>query len=72
MKKHVIAAIIAACLIGSCSPTTPFPTPLPTVTMIPTITRPATPTPIPQTSEHLIVTRDDKHLAVFNADGSLE
>lgn len=56
MTKHIIILFIVACLIGSCAPTTASPTA----------------SPVPQTNEHLLVTRDHQHWASLNADGSLQ
>jgi WD40-like Beta Propeller Repeat len=80
MIKYTIASFIVACLIGSCTPATIFPTQLPTSTITPTFTPSTTPTelpsptpsPVPQTQEHLLVTRDHEHWALLNANGTLQ
>lgn len=73
MPQHFISFFVLALLIGSCAPApTPPPTATATQTVTPTPTTSATPTSMPQTNEHLIVTRDLEHWAVLNADGSLQ
>ncbi len=68
--------LLCILLISACAPAPASPTPPPTATVKPTLTpSPApsvTPTSVPQTHEHLIVTRELKHWAILNADGNLQ
>src|SRR5512139_1951639 len=74
MNKYFTSFMLIIFLVGSCAPASP--TPPPTATASPTVTPSPTPfvmpTSVPQTNEHLIVTRDFEHWAVLNADGSLQ
>lgn len=78
MPKHLSVFFILAFLIGSCAPATESPTPLPTVTVSPTITPSPAPsitptiTPYPgiQTQgPYLLFARDKKNLTLMDADG---
>lgn len=74
MIRRLISLLFAAIFIGNCAPASPAP-PTPataTQTIAPFETPSFTPTSIPETNEHLIITRDLEHWAVLNADGNLK
>ena len=80
MAKQAITCLFLAIWISSCGPVTAAPipsrtgTPPATLTLVstPTELRSPTPSPVPQTNEHFLVTRDQKHWVSLNADGSLQ
>jgi len=76
MTQHFASLLLIALFMGSCAPATASPTPLPTAAVIQTLTPisapSATPSPVPQTNEHLIITCDNKHWTFLNANGSLQ
>jgi hypothetical protein len=78
IMKRITSLLLLTLLIGSCAPaslTQPPPGTAtqalsPSATASPTYTD--TSTPLTQTQEHLLVTRDHEHWASLNADGSLQ
>ena len=77
MIQRIISLLLLTLLIGSCAPASPSqPTPVPATQTFapfetPSPTSTATPIPTHQTQEHLLVTRDNMHLIMLNANGSL-